>query len=56
MDKFGKIRRQHWNERLKISKVAKYESDLLKTNEAIQLRKVAQFWRGLYGGDVGGGG
>ena len=50
------IRQYGWKERLKISKVAKYESDLLKTNEAIQLRKVAQFWRGLYGGDVGGGG
>ena len=50
------IRQYGWKERLKISKVAKYESDLLKINEAIQLRKVAQFWRGFYGGDVGGGG
>ena len=33
MDKFGKIRGQHWKERLKINKIAKFESDLLKTSE-----------------------
>ena len=33
MDKFGKIRPHHWEERLKISKSAKFESDWLKTNE-----------------------
>ena len=32
MDKFGKIRRHHWKECRKISKFAKFESDLLKTN------------------------
>ena len=31
MDRFGKIRRHHRKERLKISKIAKFESDLLKT-------------------------
>ena len=35
MDKLGKIRGHHWKERLKISKSAKFESDLLKTNEDI---------------------
>ena len=30
MDKFGKIRRHHRKERLKIGKIAKFESDLLK--------------------------
>ena len=33
MDKFGKIRRHHWKESLKISETATFESDLLKTNE-----------------------
>ena len=27
MDQLGKIRRQHWKERLKLSKTAKFESD-----------------------------
>ena len=27
MDQFGQIRRHHWKERLKISKIAKFESD-----------------------------
>ena len=37
MDKLGIIRRHHWKERLKISKAAKFESDLLKpvSNEDI---------------------
>ena len=46
MDKLGKIRRHHWKERLKISKSAKFESDLLKTNEDILL-KVAKFYKRL---------
>ena len=33
MDKFGKIRRRHWKKRLKINKIAKFQSDLLKSNE-----------------------
>ena len=33
MDKLRKIRRHHWKELLKISKIAKFECDLLKTNE-----------------------
>ena len=44
------IRQYGWKERLKISKAAKFESDVLKTNEAIHLRKVAEFCRRLYGG------
>ena len=36
MDKLGKIRRHHWKERLEISEIAKFESDLLKTNEILQ--------------------
>ena len=35
MDKLRKIRGHHWKERRKISKSAKFESDLLKTNEDI---------------------
>ena len=31
MDKFRKIHWHHWKESLKISKIAKFESDLLKT-------------------------
>ena len=33
MDKFGKIRRHHWKQRPKMNKIAKFESDLLKTSE-----------------------
>ena len=32
MCKLGKIRRRHWKERLKITKIAKFESNLLKAN------------------------
>ena len=35
MDKLGETRRHHWKERLKISNIAKFESDLFKTNEDI---------------------
>ena len=44
MDKLRKIRRHHWKERLKISKIAKFQSDLLKTNEDIapQSREILQ--------------
>ena len=47
MDKLGIIRRHHWKERLKISKAAKFESDLLKpvSNEDITPRR-------LYGEDA----
>lgn len=31
MDKSGKIRRNHWKERLKNNKITKLESDMLKT-------------------------
>ena len=35
MDKLRNIRRYHWNERLKFTKIAKFKSNLLKTNEDI---------------------
>ena len=54
MDKLGKIRRHHWKERLKINKIAKFESDLLKTNEDIASysREILQtfVWVGGEGG------
>ena len=42
MDRLAKIHRQHWKEPLKISKVAKFESDRMKTNKdmAPQSRKI----------------
>ena len=52
MDKLGKIHRLHWKESLQISKIAKFERDLLKINKDILL-KVMKFLRRLYGG--GGG-
>ena len=33
MDELGKIRRHHWKECLKISKIAKFEIELFKTNK-----------------------
>ena len=39
MDKLGKTRRHHWKQRLKINKIAKFESDLSKTNEDIAPQK-----------------
>ena len=54
MDKFGKIRRHHWKGRLKISKISKFESDLLKSykDTAPQSREILQtfVW-----GEGGGG-
>ena len=35
VDKLGKILWRHRNERPKISKVAKFENDVLRTNEGI---------------------
>ena len=35
MDKLRNIRRHHFKERLKIGEIAKFESNLLKTNEDI---------------------
>ena len=35
MNKLAKIRRHHWKGRFKISKINKFERDLLKTNEDI---------------------
>ena len=47
----GKIRRHHWKERLKVGKNAKFESDMLKTNEEMtpQSREILQtfeWWGG----------
>ena len=44
MDQLGKIRQHYWKERLKISRTAKFQSDLLKTNEDIapQGRQILQ--------------
>ena len=39
MDKLGKTLRHHWKQRLKISKTAKFDSDLLKTNDDIAPHK-----------------
>ena len=43
-DQLGNIRQRGWIERLKVSKVDKFESDLLKTNEniATQSRDILQ--------------
>ena len=38
MDKLGKIRRLRWQERLQISRIAKFESNFLKTNQDIASR------------------
>ena len=49
-DKLGTNRRHHWKKLLKISKIAKFESDLLKINEDIapRSREILQtlvWWR-----------
>ena len=38
MDKY------HWKERFKISKIAKFESDLLKTNESREILQTFVRW------------
>ena len=40
MDQFGKIRRHHWKERLKISKIAKFESDTSLSSEGIAYKRL----------------
>ena len=44
MDQLGKIRQHYWKECLKICRTAKFQSDLLKTNEDIapQSRQILQ--------------
>ena len=44
MDKLRKIRRHLWKEHPKINKIAKFESDLVKTNEEIapETRKIVK--------------
>ena len=60
MDKCGIIHRHHWKERPKISKIAKFERDLLKTNEdiACQSHTILQtfVWWGVGEGQTFGGG
>ena len=49
VDTSGKIRQLCWNERLYISKIVKFESDLLKTNENIassSFTEVYMVWGG----------
>ena len=52
MGNLWKNRPHHWKERLKISKIAKFESDLFKTNEDIapQSREILQTFVWLGGG------
>ena len=40
MDQFGKIRRHHRKERLKISKIAKFESDTSLSSEGIAYKRL----------------
>jgi len=49
MDKLEKIHQFRWKERIKFSKIAKFESGLWKTNEDMP-PQVATFYRRLYGG------
>ena len=49
LDKWGKINWHHWKECLKISNIAKFESDLLKAIK-ILLLIVKKFCRCFYGG------
>ena len=54
MDQLAKHRRHHLTKRLKISKIANFESDTFSASEDIALQ-VAKFYRRLYGGGGGGG-
>ena len=49
MDQLAKHRRHHLKKRLKISKIANFESDTFSASEDIALQ-VAKFYRRLYGG------
>ena len=53
MDQLAKHRRHHLTKRLKISKIANFESDTFSASEDIALQ-VAKFYRRLYGGGGGG--
>ena len=56
MDQSGKIRQLHWNERLKISEIAKSESDTSYASEDIALSKDCRRSFVWWGGEGGGGG
>ena len=45
MDKLGKIRRHHWKKRLKISKISKFESDLLEKKKKNENNYSSSKWR-----------
>lgn len=47
----AQISHHHYKKRLKISKTAQFESNLLKPNKKIQLRKDERFYTRLYGGE-----
>ena len=55
MDKLRNIRRHHWKERLKISKTAMIESNLLKTNEDIAPQRCEILQTFVRWGGGGGG-
>ena len=54
MVKLGKIHRLHWKESLQISKIAKFERDLLKINKDIAPQSHEIFKTFVSGGGVGG--
>ena len=54
MDQLAKHRRHHLTKRLKISKIANFESDTFSASQDIALQ-VAKFYRRLYGGGGGEG-
>ena len=43
MDQLGKILRHHWKERIKISKLAKFESDTIKSERGYSSSKFRKF-------------
>ena len=56
MDNFGNIRPHHWKERFKISKIAKFESDLLKAYKDTSPQSLEILQRLVWHVKGGGGG
>ena len=54
MDQLRKIRRHHWKERIKISKIDKFESDTPKASEDIASRSCENLQTFLWGAWGGG--
>ena len=48
MDKLGKIHGHYWKEHPKITKISKFESDSLKTNEDVASQSRKKFDRHLF--------